>query len=138
MSTRFVYVGGGYLNLSQIERVRIKRDGRHELIVNGAVVDDNHPDFPAAIASVIQPQGEWECLSTISEEDGSLSLYDEPILAWGFTVTGNLVPITAGELGGVEGEFGLRKVGDARVYTIDITYPDADSWLLDQNRKQNK
>ena len=54
------------------------------------------------------------------------------------TVSGSLIPITAGELGGVEGDFGLRKVSDPRVYTTFTDYPGADSWLEDQKNRQRK
>lgn len=42
-----------------------------------------------------------------------MSAYRSTIL----NALGKLVPITPGELGGVDGDFGLRKVGSSRVYS---------------------
>src|SRR5258708_4626725 len=127
MTERFVYVGGGYVNLRNIDQAKINKGGRYTLISDDKIVDDNNVDFLRTIVSVVAPQGDWECLSTISEEDGSKSVYAEPVLAWGLTVTGTLLPITTGERSGVEGDFGLRKMGDPRVYA-GTTYSDMDSW----------
>lgn len=42
----------------------------------------------------------------------------EPVLAWGLTLLGTLIPITPSAMDGVtELHYGLRKVGSARVYS---------------------
>jgi hypothetical protein len=135
MSERFVYVGAGYVNLRHVDQVRINKDGRHTLISNGKVVDENNAQFAEAIVSVIPVQGEWECLSSVAEDDGSFTAYAEPVLAWGWTATGCLLPITPGELQGVIGGFALRRVGTARIYGMDTNYPDTDAWLAALNKE---
>jgi len=128
MSQQFIYAGGRYINLSQIEQVKIKGDGRWELVKDNRILDDNNASFGTIITTVLTPQGEWECLSLVSEDDGSDGVWAEPILAWGLTSLGQLTPITPSSLSGVDGYFALRQKGSPTVYTAETSYDDETAW----------
>lgn len=113
MANRFIYTGKRYVNLDTVQAAQTKQNGRHQIVVDGNVIDDNNVDFGRTIVSVVAVQGEWECLRAEALE----FILSEPVIAWGVTVLGEVVPITPGELGGVEGDFGLRKLGSPRVYS---------------------
>lgn len=127
----FIYTPKGYVNLSSVEQARINQDGRHSIVVDGKIVDDNHVDFRETIVSIVPINGEWECLYPHNEEDNTKSLLSEPILAWGLTVLGSMVPITPSGMGGVHERVALRKVGDTRIYEGGAIggFDDLNSWL---------
>ena len=126
----FIYTPKGYLNLSKVAEARFRNDERFLIVVDGAVMDDNHVGFPRTITSIIPTQGEWECLYPFDEEDKSKSILSEPVLAWGLTVLGEIVPITPSARDGVFESFGLRKAGDTRIYERSVGgYDDITEWL---------
>jgi hypothetical protein len=127
---RFVYTPRGYVNLDGITEARFKRTGGFELYAGDTPIDADHPDFPDLVVSVLPVTGDWECLSVCAEEDGSDSLWSEPVLAWGFTVTGHLIPITPSETSGVADGFALRRAGTTRIHEAGFgEYEDETSWL---------
>jgi hypothetical protein len=127
---RFVHTPRGYVNLNGVTDARSKGNGRFELYAGDKLVDADHPDFPELVISALPVSGEWECLSTCSEDNGSESVLSEPVLAWGLTVTGDLIPIVPSETSGVTSDFALRRMGTSRVYEPggDI-YDDEAAWL---------
>lgn len=128
MATRFIYTGKDYVNLDTVQVAKSKDDGRHQIVVGGKVIDDHNLEFLTTLVSVIPVQGEWECLLRAETPD---SFTCEPVIAWGVTVLGKVVPITPGEPGGVEGECGLRMMGRPRVYSPNNMggYADDKEWL---------
>ncbi|HYH23701.1 MAG TPA: hypothetical protein VD995_34220 [Azospirillum sp.] len=130
MNPVFVYTPGGYINANRIETARFNKDGRHSIVVDGVVVDSNHVDFGSLLVSLTPVSGEWECLTLCGEEDGTNSVWAEPVIAWGLTMLGEVVPVTPSERTGNFGNPGLRKVGTAQVHVSGFaTYKDADAWL---------
>ncbi len=110
--SNFVYTDQGFVNLDKVEIVRIGRSEYH-LVINNEVVGSTK-DFEAQIVFAIPVEENWECLHIEDDEDGSLPI--EPVIAWGFTVLGNCVPVTPVCTEGVHENYLLRKSGDPRVY----------------------
>jgi hypothetical protein len=127
----FIYTPKGYVNLDRVELAPHTKTGRNQIIVDGKTIDDNSVDFGKMIISVSPVSGDWECISPCEEDDGSYSLISEPILAWGLTALGSLVPITPSATDGEQGTYVLRKSGDKRVWDGSSMggYDDADIWL---------
>jgi len=124
--TRFVATSRGYANLGDIDLVRTRRRNRYQFVVDGSVIDKNVPQFGGELTKIIPVTGEWECLikTTVPTE-----AQIEPVIAWGFTVLGAVVPVTPSKLNGVEGKFALRRKGEETVYGAAKTYASGEEWL---------
>lgn len=129
--TSFIYTPKGYVNLNSIQMAQSGQTNWRKLITNdGVVVDDNHPDFGITITSVTPVTDEWECFTPCGgDEAGTYTAECEPVLAWGLTVLGDLIPITPSEMSGVEGYYALRKVGTAPVYSRYGQYKTPEEWV---------
>jgi hypothetical protein len=127
----FIYTPRGYVNLDRVEMAPHKKNGKHGIVVDGEEIDDNNIGFLNVLVSVVPVQGDWECLTSIEEEDGSRSVLADPVLAWGLDTMGILRPITASEKAGVEGDYALRKHGENRVYGWGNIggFSTAEEWL---------
>ncbi len=125
----FIFAGSKYLNLNKISEVSRKRDGKFNIFIDDEVADDNNADFENKITTVIPVSGEWECLQKVSEEDGQFSVYREPVLAWGFSVFGHLVPVVPSNMGGDDDWVALRKCGEEKIYTSVGDYDDLNAWI---------
>lgn len=134
MSGTFVYTSKGYLNLAKVELARSKANstGMELISEEGIVLDADNRDFASKIISIVACGAEFECLTAIGgDEEHPDQVGAEPVLAWGLTSLGSLVPITPGYPGGVTEEpYALRKVGSPLVYSADhVTLPDDKAWL---------
>ena len=125
----FVYTPNGYFPLSDVELVKIKKDGKRELWVGGKVVDDDSSP-ENVLTSIIPVQGDWECLAIGEGEDGKTEIISEPVLAWGLTAFGRVLPVTASENSGVDGHYGLRRAGEEAVYGGSMGgYVSSKDWI---------
>lgn len=124
--TRFVSTSKGYANLNDIEFVRARRRDRHQFVVDGSIIDKNVPKFGNELTKIIPVTGDWECLIATAVPTEALI---EPIIAWGFTVLGAVIPVTPSKLKGVDGKFGLRRKGEEMVYGATQTYASGEEWL---------
>lgn len=127
----FVYTQGRFRNLSTITKMERKDDGSERLFVGDEIVDGNHQEFLSTIEAIVPVQGDWECLTKAPNKDGDTIILSVPVLAWGQTVYGTLVPITATEPGGVDGPYALRRGGNSAVYSAEdlAPYKDENEWL---------
>ena len=130
MTTNFVWTPKGYVNLNTVEATRFTKGNRHQTVIDGKLVDEC-VDFANTITAVIPAQG-WECLSICkADEAHPEEVLIDPVIAWGKTVGGKLRPITASEMGGVEGEdYVLRQLGNPRVYSEGSIggWPNLEAW----------
>lgn len=78
----------------------------------------------------------WEYVATTSpDEKGDLHLVSEPILAWGLTASGTLVPMTPTAPDGIlNGRYVLRIRGQPTVYDGFIQYGNAELWLKEEQK----
>lgn len=135
----FAFVGTGYKNLDEVRTVRIGDGGEFVLLdANERVIDSKNKDFPETLVSVVPVEGQWEMLTLGEIEGGVQSVYAEPILAWGFTVLGNLVPIVPNAMNGVfDASIALRRKGTQEIYMGSVDpYPNEKVWL-EHMRSQN-
>jgi hypothetical protein len=143
MAAGFVYVGGKWVNLDKIESAETNRDGTHRLMVAGEVVDERNANFLETIAAVVPENRALECLTYCEGDDehpeDEISI--EPVLAWAWTVQGQLIPITPSAPEGVKHgeEYGLRHRGEERVFGSAIGgYANAEAWLAAVLRRKPK
>lgn len=134
MSVTFVYTPRGYVRLDTIERAAFVRDSATTQLIaaDGKVIDDGHANFGEVIVSIVACSTEYECLTIVeADEEHPREVCAEPVLAWGLTALGHLVPITPSSREGVKERFALRKVGSEATY-CDYSvsgWPDAKAWL---------
>ena len=78
------------------------------------------------IVAIIPAVG-WEILDAFHDEDG----YGiDEVIAWGLTLSGDVVPLTPHNTNGEHEPGAFRHVASGRVYVpYDCTYENADSWL---------
>jgi hypothetical protein len=85
------------------------------------------------IVQIIPAGDQWETLVLI--EGDAPSYVSDPVIAWGLTLDGCIVAITADCAEGIHKQanaHGLRRRGEPTVHLpFDATYPDADAWLSD-------
>jgi hypothetical protein len=131
MDVKFLRGARGFYRLANVESAQFKKNDCYEIRIAGQIVDECL-GFPDVIASVIPPQGDWECLTLCAaDNDHAEEVLVDPIIAWGVTVSGALRPITPSEPEGVEGDdFVTRKVGAQRVYGSGNIggWSDMDAW----------
>lgn len=109
--SNFVCTDNGFVNLDKVEIS--KNSGReYHLVINDEVIGSTK-DFAERIVFAVPVEGSWECLHI---EDDNSNLPMEPVIAWGFTVLGNCVPVTPICSEGIHDNYLLRKSGDPRVY----------------------
>lgn len=83
--------------------------------------------------TLIAVVGEWEALIPYTDDASKMAAYTaDPVIAWGLTRRGEVVPVTASDLDGVRGPFGLRRHREPRVYSAAVLggYDNADQWLV--------
>lgn len=130
MAGPFVYVGDKYVALDSIRQAVRAEDGRLVLSSAEGVIDRENTEFESLLLGLVPAQGEWECITPFVEDDGDLSPVVEPVLAFGLSVFGNLVPVTPGAPGGVLGDYVLRRPGRLTVYGAGGTFDGGvDEWL---------
>lgn len=130
MAGPYVYVGDKYVALDTIRQAVRAEDGRLILSSAEGVVDRENTELESTLLALIPPQGEWECLTPLEEDDGDLAPVIEPVLAFGLSVFGNLVPVTPSAPGGVLGDHVLRRPGQLTVYgTGGVFAGGVDEWL---------
>lgn len=136
----FIYTPKGYVNLDKVEVARhVKSSPIHyKISVDDETMDTNHPMFGTTIISIIPIIGEWEYLSPCEEENGSYTAYSEPVIAWGLTAVGSVVPVTPTTPEGPQGIYALRKSGDSRVWESEAEYENAKQWLENYAALQKK
>ncbi len=138
---RLIFTENGYLNLAFLKLAKPKPNGRLELIGHDDQILD--ADCPRGIlntvTSLVQPIEAWEVLMLHGGDD-QVAWQGHPIVAWGMTMAGQVVPIAANGLGDVDPGDGqpqaIRKIGDPNVYCGDVMYPDADTWFADARSRQ--
>lgn len=133
--TRFISTSRGYANLNDIELVKLRRRNKYQFVVGGSIIDKNVPQFGNELTKIIPVNGDWECLTEIGDARHERHLRVEPVVAWGFTVLGAVVPVTPGSMKGVEGKFALRQRGQAEIYSADQTYASQEDWLNPDARR---
>lgn len=134
MSAQFIYTPKGYVNVSQIAIARSNRDGTHRLYdLAGELLDERCVDFGSQIVSIAPCSEPTEYLTIMpADEEHAEEILVEPVVAWGLTMLGDTVPITPSSMDGVEElHYGLRKVGQERVYTSSNIggWENAKAWL---------
>lgn len=137
MSATFIYTPSGWANLAKVDLAAFKKDPKetgHQLMSNGQVIDPNNLNFGNTVVSVVACQGEFEYLTFIEGDDEHPDdeILVEPVLAWGLTALGSLVPMTPTAMDGeTDKHYALRKAGSPRVYSDQNTggWPDAVAWL---------
>jgi len=123
MTHSFVHTEPGvWVNLARVDTLRRLRNGNYEVTVDGRVVDDNCPGPDETIVQIVPNDGGWELLSLCDAGTPEMSVYVEPIIAWGLTPFGVVVPVTPMEPAGDHGEVAYRGHGDPRIFTIFRTY----------------
>lgn len=128
--TQFVYTTRGYRRLSDIKEVKIADDGKRSLWGEGKEqISEYHNDLDRYIISIIPTSGEWEQVYTLAEDDGMVKVYSEPVIAWGLTTFGTVIPVTPTAPEGLPDGSALRKVGRPEIYVGGMPYENEDSWL---------
>ena len=130
MST-FVYDGRGYIKVDDIERARAVGNGKWRVETKGGTHEIFN--FDSELVSVVPCAEPLECLIPASDED-DVDYYSVPVIAWGMTVLGVLVPVTAFEPDGVGGNYAIRKPGDRQVASCEALYDDADQWVAEMKK----
>jgi hypothetical protein len=129
MTQQFVMIGNSYIRLDEITRFQRNKNGRFQIETESGIIGDEIYDFDDFVVDFIPVQSDWECLFADPDSGDTEPYWSEPVVAWGRTITGSIVPVTASNTSGVKQEFALRKVGDPRVYIpMHANYPDAESW----------
>jgi hypothetical protein len=130
MAGPYIYVGDKYVALDSIRHAARGEDGRMVLSSVDGVADRENSEFDTTLLTLIPPQGEWECITPLVEEDGDLSAVIEPVLAFGLSVFGNLAPVVPSAPGGVVGDYVLRRPGRTTVYGVGGPFDGGvDEWL---------
>jgi hypothetical protein len=128
--TSFIYTPRGYVNLGRVDVAKHLKSGRHQIVVDDEEIDNNCVNFGQTVISIIPVSGDWECLSTCREDDGTDSLISEPVIAWGLTAVGNVVPIVPSALDGDMRTHALRKTGDPQVWdSRGGGFETVEAWL---------
>jgi hypothetical protein len=130
---RFMYAGSGEINLDAIESLESLRGGKTRIrLRSGEVVEvDGHIDPWREVVQIIPVQGEWECLIAGFEPgSGEWFCVAEPIIAWGFTAKGSVVPVTPMDTGAtLEDGYGVRRVGTKEIHVAETrTFADENQW----------
>lgn len=135
MAANFIYTPRGYINVSQIRRAAHNKDGTFRLTDHeGLELDDRNMGFGEQIVSVVPCTEPLECLTFMpgDEEHPADEVLAEPVLAWGLTTVGLVLPITPSSMEGVtESGYALRKVGQDRVYSGDNIggWTNSEEWV---------
>jgi hypothetical protein len=126
----FTRTARGFLNLDVVGEGIERSGGKFDLLVHGQTLDDKNAYFEKAITSIVASEGAWEVIIPVEPDPDGPRYVVEPILAWGLTVAGHLLPITASEPEGVDGQFVVRQHGRARVYGVGNVggWNDVDHW----------
>lgn len=136
MSRQFIDTPNGYVSLDEISYVHRKKDGRFEIGTVGGILDGNRRHFDRTIVQYLPAPADLECL--FFDSDAPDSYFAEPIIAFGQTITGELVPVTLGWMEGIFHDHGRRKVGIPQIFEDDITYPNIDDWLRSHSEQESK
>ena len=130
--SKFIHTSQGYINVDRIDRIVSKQEGV-DIIVGGETIEASTSPAESGVVSVIPTQGQWEVLEYIDDAEYfskyGQSYFIEPVIAWGLTLQGSLVPITPLSMDGTTGDFAFRQLNSARVYTPNAAYDSLDAWL---------
>lgn len=129
MADRFVFTRNGFVNLRRIDAVRRNSSGRYILLEGETVLDDNNPSFDETIISIISPEGEWECLTLCTEDDGTNSIAVEPVVGFGLTVFGETRPLIPSAMNGEVSGYMLRRAGQKEISGPSGMFKDEEEWL---------
>jgi hypothetical protein len=129
MADHFIFTGNGFVNLRRVDSARRNGNGRYTLLEGDTVLDDNNPSFDETLVSIIPSQGEWECLTLCTEEDGSESVVVEVVVAFGLTVFGEIRPLIPSAMKGEVGAYMLRREGRTEIAGPGGTFKDEAEWL---------
>jgi hypothetical protein len=128
--TQFIHTEHGYRRLSDVKMDKIDNDGNHVLRDDENNKISEHGEvLLQRIISIIPPSGEWEQVYTCKEEDGATKVYSEPVIAWGLTTVGSIVPVTPTAPEGVPNGAAVRKVGRPEIYVGSTTHTNEEDWL---------
>lgn len=126
--TAFIKVNGGFVNADEIRK--ISSDGDWVYGKKEGVSYEVHGNALETIVEIVPSSGEWEVVLPsvmLDEEDRCWSL---PLIGWGRTLEGPLVPITPFHRQGVHGQrWGVRKEGALEVHAADGSYDDVNDFL---------
>jgi hypothetical protein len=115
-----IWTDKGYVPLAKIDLAKNNDDGTHDIVVDGKVVQTRYSNFAGTVFSLVPVTGDWLVLSEGENGREEIVTMEEPVLAWGLTVGGHLVPVTASESGGVQGDYRLRRADSDRLYGAGI------------------
>lgn len=130
MAGPYIFVGDKYVALDAIHQAVRGADGALVLSAAEGVVDRENTEFESTLLTLVPPQGDWECITPFVEEDGDLSAVVEPVLAFGLSIFGTLVPVVPSAPGGVQSEYVLRRPGQTAVHGVGGPFDGGvDEWL---------
>lgn len=128
--TQFIHTERGYRRLSEVKSCSIDNDGDHTLLNDDDYKISDHGEILLGhIVSIIPPTGEWEQVYTCKEDDGVTKVYSEPVIAWGLTAVGSVIPVTPTAPKGLPNGAALRKVGRPEIYVGSTTHTNEEDWL---------
>lgn len=127
----FVNTDDGLVNLDQVERI-YEGDNHNPSMVNlvggRAVALAPYVSLDKQITQVIPAGDAWELLRRDSTDRNEF--WVDPVIAWGVTIRGFLVPITAYSPSGEHDEtVALRDVRTGHVYRDGEMHRSAAGWL---------
>lgn len=128
--THFIHTERGYRRLADVKAIKIDNEGNHTLRDDSNDKISEHGEVVLErIVSLIALTGEWEQVYTCTEEDGTTKIFTEPVIAWGLTVVGSVIPVTPTAPEGLPNAPALRKVGRPEIYVSSTTYDTEERWL---------
>lgn len=127
--THFIHTDRGYRRLSDVKKVRIAEDGKRSLLgEDNEKISDYGEIIDGRIISIIQPHGEWEHIYYMEDEDGGRKLFSEPVIAWGLTAIGSVIPVVPTVPEGLPDSPAIRKVGRPEIYVGSSIYNNEEEW----------
>lgn len=130
MAGPFVSVGDKYVALDSIRQAVRTGDGALVLSSEQGVLDRENTEFDSILLALVPPQGDWECITPLEEDDGRLTAVAEPVLAFGLSIFGHLVPVVPSFPNGILGEYVLRRPGQSAVQGVSGRFPGGvEDWL---------
>jgi len=112
----------GFVPLSQVRHIRT-HEGRETVVFDDELVQTmaevEGRGMLATVVEITSVTGEWEALTNL---DGTMCVH--PVLVWGLTAEGLIVPVTAAAPGGVHllvTRWGVRPLHSPHIYLSDGT-----------------
>ena len=127
MSRQFIRTEHGFVDLEEISYVREKLNGRFEIGTATGILDSDS-DFDQILVQHLPALDGIECLFFDAAAPGSY--FTEPVVAFGRTTMGRLVPVTPSFMDGVFQDHAMQKAGSPQVFDEHVTYQNIGDWVL--------